>query len=52
MVVYYDWMSECWTKEFDSGKEKVLVDMTPENSDECKQEFDTEEEFWDWYNSV
>ena len=51
MYVYYDWLTECWTKYNSDGKEEVLTDMTPESIDDIEQEFESEEEFWDWYNS-
>lgn len=50
MIIYYDIMTESWSKAVFGEKDEILVDMTLEDIEDIDQEFDSEEEFWDWYN--
>lgn len=46
-MIYYDCMDEAWRSTEDPAFD---VDFTPESSEDCDNEFETEDDFWDWYN--
>lgn len=48
-MIFYDGESECWVSD---ENDEFNVDMTPEDPTMEDLEFDTEEEFWEWYNGV
>lgn len=50
MIIYYDWMIETWIKEDYGVPDVELISMTPENGEVLYDTFETEEEFWEWYN--
>jgi len=46
-MICYNSMAEAW---IDDEDDSFYVDMTPEGG-EPDFEFETQEEFWNWYNS-
>lgn len=49
-MIYYDDMREAWV---DSEDEDFLVTMTPEGcGEELDMTFETQEEFWRYYNNT
>jgi hypothetical protein len=47
-MITYNWMSELWEDDNDPN---FVVDMTPEDSAACEQEFSDQTAFWAWYNA-
>lgn len=46
-MIYYDYMDESWK----STENPIFsVDFTPESSEDCNKEFETEVDFLNWYN--